>query len=235
MTTGEFAGRHPNPRDSTQQYGFGVGMGLLGAHRVVEHGGNINGFNASFIDVPDVDLTVAVLTNTEGIGADALAKRLAQAALSLPVDTARRTPPEPTVAAGASLPPSMKSQFVGHYRLHVMNAPARAALLLITERVYEEGGQLFIWSAGSAPEELVPLGHGRFADREEPGKTFDFGADSAVSVALGDTSSKDRGAAETQRTEAGTANDANKEIGWLTLRLWNQPGFVLTGSRITGP
>ena len=226
MTTGESAGRHPNPSDSTSQYGFGVGMGPLGTHRIVEHGGNINGFNASFINVPDVDLTVAVLTNTEGIGADALAKRLAEAALSLPVDSSRRTPPpEPTVSASASLPPSSTSEFVGRYRLHVMNAPARAALLTITERVYEEGGRLLIWSPGSAPEELVPLGNGRFSDRESPDKTFDFGVDSAASLALGAGSGKDRGAAETHRSEA----------GWLTFRMANQPGFVLSGGRVAGP
>jgi D-alanyl-D-alanine carboxypeptidase len=236
MTTGEFAGLHPNPSDSTRQYGFGVGMGPLGAHRMVEHGGNINGFNASFIDVPDIDLTVAVLTNTEGIGADALAKRLAQAALSLPVDTTRHTPPpEPTVSAGASLPPSVKSKFIGRYRLHVMNAPARAALLIITERVYEEGGRLLIWSPGSPPVELVPLGKERFADREEPGQTFDFGADSTASLALGASSSKDRDAAESERAEAGTARDTSAETGWLTLRMSSQPGFVLTGGRATGP
>ena len=116
MTTGEFAGLHLNPNDSTQQYGYGVGMGHLGAHRMVEHGGNINGFNASFVDVPDADLSVAVLTNTEGIGADALARRLAQAALSLPVDTATHTPPEPTLAARAPLAPAASSQYLGSYR-----------------------------------------------------------------------------------------------------------------------
>jgi D-alanyl-D-alanine carboxypeptidase len=238
MTTGEFAGRHPNPSDSTQQYGFGVGMGLLGTHRMVEHGGNINGFNASFIDVPDADLTVAVLTNTEGIGADALARRLAQAALSLPVDTTRRTPPEPTLAARASLSPSASSKYIGRYRLHVMNAPSRAAMLSITERVYVEGGRLLVWSPGAAPQELVPLGNGRFANRDEPGTTFDFGADSAASVAPGASSSKDRGTsgtAETHVDDTHDANDANKEMGWLTLRMWNQAGFVLTGSRIAGP
>jgi D-alanyl-D-alanine carboxypeptidase len=235
MTTAEFAGRHPNPGDSTQQYGFGVGMGMLGSHRVVEHGGNINGFNASFIDVPDVALTVAVLTNTEGIGADALAKRLAQAALSLPVDTARRKPPEPTVAAGPSLSPSMRSKLVGRYRLHVMNAPARAALLSITERVYEEGGRLLIWSPGSQPTELVSLGNGRLADRDDPGITFDLGADSAASVAMGASSDKDHGAAASRPTQADSAHEGNAETGWLTFRMWNQPGFVLTGSRIAGP
>jgi D-alanyl-D-alanine carboxypeptidase len=235
MTTGEFAGRHPNPRDSTSQYGFGVGMGPLGTHRTVEHGGNINGFNASFIDVPDVDLTVAVLTNTEGIGADALAKRLAEAALSLPVDSATHTPPPaPTVSAGAPLPRSATSEFIGRYRLHVMNAPARARLYTVTERVYEEGGRLLVWSPGSAPEELVPLGNGRFSDRESPDKTFDFGVDSAASLALGAGSGKNRSAAENQRAEAGAARDANTEMGWLTVRS-NQPGFVLSGERVAGP
>ena len=199
-------------------------MGLLGAHRMVEHGGNINGFNASFIDVPDVDLTVAVVTNTEGIGADALAKRLAQAALSLPVDTARHSPPEPTLAARASLTPSARSKFIGRYRLHVMNAPARAALLTVTERVYEEGDRLLVWSPGSPPRELVPLGNGRFASRDEPGTMFDFGADSASSTAMGASS-----------TDTADARGANGEIGWLTLHIWNQPGFVLSGSRISGP
>jgi D-alanyl-D-alanine carboxypeptidase len=234
MTTGEFAGRHPNPRDSTQQYGFGVGMGLLGAHRMVEHGGNINGFNASFIDVPDADLTVAVLTNTEGIGADALARRLAQAALSLPVDTTEHTPAEPTLAARATLTPSARSKYFGRYRLHVMNAPLRAALLSITEQVYEEGGRLLVWSPGSAPKELVPLGNGRFANREDPGTIFDFGADSSASVALGATSDKESGSAATRRTEANGGNEPNGAIRWLTLRIWNQPGFVLTGGRVAG-
>jgi D-alanyl-D-alanine carboxypeptidase len=235
MTTGEFAGQHPNPSDSTQQYGFGVGMGLLGTHRMVEHGGNINGFNASFIDVPDADLAVAVLTNTEGIGADALARRLAQAALSLPVDTTRHTPPEPTLAARASLPPSASSELFGRYRLHVMNAPSRAALLSITERVYEEGGRLLVWSPGSAPTELVPLGNDRFADRDQPDKTFDFGADSAASIALGDSVGKDRAAAETRGTEANDGHERHGEIRWLTVRIANQPGFVLTGGRVAGP
>jgi hypothetical protein len=234
MTTGEFAGRHLNPKDSTQQYGFGVGMGMLGTHRMVEHGGNINGFNASFIDVPDADLSIGVVTNTEGIGADALARRLAQAALSLPVDTAGRTPPEATLAARAPFTPSAGSKYLGRFRLHVMNAPARAALLSVTERVYEEGGRLLVWGPGSAPAELVPLGDGRFADRDQPEKTFDFGSDSASSIALGATSGKESGTAETREAGAGNAN-ANGEIRWLTLRMANQPGFVLTGSRIEGP
>ncbi len=235
MTTGEFAGRHPDPSDSTQQYGYGVGMGMLGAHRTVEHGGNINGFNASFIDVPDVDLGIGVVTNTEGIGADALAKRLAQAALSLPVDTADRTPPEPTRAARASLTPGATTMYLGRYRLHVMNAPSRAALYSVTETVYEEGGRLLVWSPGSPPKELVSLGNGRFANSEEPGTTFDFGADSAASVGLGAASGKDGAASDSALTQAGDAHNSRTEIGWLTFRMWNQPGFVLTGARVAGP
>jgi hypothetical protein len=101
--------------------------------------------------------------------------------------------------------------------------------------VYEEGGRLLIWSPGSPPVELLPLGKERFANREEPGNTFDFGADSAASLALGASSSKDREAAESERAEAGTARDSSAETGWLTLRMSSQPGFVLTGGRATGP
>ena len=68
----------------------------------------------------------------------------------------------------------------------------------------------------------------------QPEKTFDFGSDSASSIALGATSGKESGTAETREAGAGNAN-ANGEIRWLTLRMANQPGFVLTGSRIEGP
>jgi hypothetical protein len=84
----------------------------------------------------------------------------------------------------------------------------------------------------------VPLGNGRFANRDEPGTTFDFGADSGASVARGASSSKDRGTSDTAEThvdDTHDANDVNKEMGWLTVRMWNQPGFVLTGGRIAVP
>jgi hypothetical protein len=134
-----------------------------------------------------------------------------------------------------SLAPSVRAKLLGRYRLHVMNAPARAALLSVTERVYEEGGRLLVWSPGSPPQELVPHGNDRFATREDPGITFDFGADSTASIALGAGNAKDRAASDTARAPASESHDASEEIGWLTLRMWNQPGFVLTGGRISGP
>ena len=103
-----------------------------------------------------------------------------------------------------------------------MNAPSRAALLSITERVYEEGGRMLVWSPGSAPKELVSLGNGRFANREEPGTTYDFGADSAASLALGAPSGNTSGAADTAQIQGADAHRANPKMGWLTLRLWNQ-------------
>jgi hypothetical protein len=52
---------------------------------------------------------------------------------------------------------------------------------------------------------------------------------------MGASSDKDHGAAASRPTQADSAHEGNAEIGWLTFRMWNQPGFVLTGSRIAGP
>lgn len=73
---------HPDDRDGgdaacdTIDYGYGL---MRGTHESVAwygHGGNINGFNTWIEWLPDHDLALVVLVNTEGDHAHALAERL---------------------------------------------------------------------------------------------------------------------------------------------------------------
>lgn len=68
---------------SAQRYGFGLMTGNLRGHRVVTHNGAITGYAADVLRLPDDSLTVAVLVNTDGPVADALATDLALALLGV--------------------------------------------------------------------------------------------------------------------------------------------------------
>jgi CubicO group peptidase (beta-lactamase class C family) len=48
------------------RYGFGVGLDIIGGHRTVSHGGEIQGFAAYLETLPDDDVTFAQMINTEG-------------------------------------------------------------------------------------------------------------------------------------------------------------------------
>ena len=67
-------------------YGLGTRLGSLQGHRVYGNSGNRAGYAAILQRFPDDDLTIVVLTNTEGARLTAwdVASRLARAALALP-------------------------------------------------------------------------------------------------------------------------------------------------------
>jgi CubicO group peptidase (beta-lactamase class C family) len=73
-------------------YGMGVMLSTFGGHAEHMHEGDIAGFSAGVAAYPDDSLTVAVLTNTEGIPALRVARRLARALLGVQSDTARALP-----------------------------------------------------------------------------------------------------------------------------------------------
>jgi CubicO group peptidase (beta-lactamase class C family) len=95
-------------------YGFGLAPGLLGAHRVVQHSGGVNGFNTSQMWFPDDSLRVVVFSNTVGSNPDRLARTLASAVLGVsepapPVANAVATPLELTVLARLDSLPAQSS------------------------------------------------------------------------------------------------------------------------------
>ncbi len=51
-------------------YALGISVGELNGHKLISHGGGIQGFNASFVTFPDDHLTVVVLANTSGGAGD---------------------------------------------------------------------------------------------------------------------------------------------------------------------
>ena len=67
-----------NARPGQDGYGFGLGMGVKAGRRWIGHNGAINGFSASIKTYPQEQLTLVVLTNTDG-AADALLEALDRA------------------------------------------------------------------------------------------------------------------------------------------------------------
>jgi len=68
------------------EYGYGLMLSTVDGHRKVDHGGGINGFNASLTEFPADRVTVVVLSNTIGkdVGAGKVADKIERIALGLP-------------------------------------------------------------------------------------------------------------------------------------------------------
>ena len=57
-------------------YGFGLFPGESDGHKVIRHGGGINGFRSELAYYPDHDITIAVLSNTEASQPGRIAKQV---------------------------------------------------------------------------------------------------------------------------------------------------------------
>ena len=84
--------RMTTPQPPSDRYGFGLAMHEENGRRVVAHGGAVNGFGSTLSRYPSEDLTIAVLSNTEGDAADTLGERVARAALGVPEPQVRDLP-----------------------------------------------------------------------------------------------------------------------------------------------
>lgn len=80
-------------------YGFGLMPARLGTHVVVHHGGDVPGFSAEQLWLPDDTLRVIVFTNTLGSNPKFLADNLASAVLGLPLRTKTKVPDSVVLAA----------------------------------------------------------------------------------------------------------------------------------------
>jgi len=58
-------------------YGYGWGLGNLRGSKMIHHGGNINGYSAMEIWLPDEDVFVSMLTKRDDFSPDGLAYKLA--------------------------------------------------------------------------------------------------------------------------------------------------------------
>ena len=73
------------------RYGLGVGVSTVNGHRVLEHGGEVSGFTAENIVMPDDKIAVVVLTNQDAAEAASEIGNQVTAAVLLTLTT-RRTP-----------------------------------------------------------------------------------------------------------------------------------------------
>lgn len=129
-------------------YGFGLFIGDLDGHRVIGHGGGINGFVSQLSHYPDDHLTVVVLVNAETSEASALEQRVARAALGLP---------EPTIADLATSK-EQRALYAGRYQL----------MKGVTVRVFEDKGRLEAQATGQPVSELLYQGEDTFVLKADP-------------------------------------------------------------------
>jgi CubicO group peptidase (beta-lactamase class C family) len=78
-------------------YGFGTRLGNVGGHRLVGHTGSGGGFLNALVRYPDDDLTIVILTNTDGASPppSVIAARIAREVLGIAPQTIRDEPLPP--------------------------------------------------------------------------------------------------------------------------------------------
>ena len=132
----------PYAPNRTMSYGFGLGVGKLGTHARVSHGGGINGFISSLAHYPDDSLVIAVLANTSPAPSDALLDNIARVAFGMPL----RTGPDPV--ADVATTPEERAAFLGDY---VAVAPDGRRM---PGKVVERDGRLVVEITGQPPLRL---------------------------------------------------------------------------------
>jgi CubicO group peptidase (beta-lactamase class C family) len=93
-----------------QNYAFGLAVDTNGRHKVIEHGGGIEGFNTELAYYPDDKLTVVVLGNVNGGAPGDIARKVAALAQGETV----KLPGERTEI---TLDPKVLARYVGAYQL----------------------------------------------------------------------------------------------------------------------
>lgn len=166
------------PDGSNVPYGFGLETGDLRGHPIIGHDGGIFGFTSDSIYVPDRDLFVAVLTNSDSphTHPEVTSRRLAAMALGSPFPTFMRV----------AFDPRKVRPMLGTYKFKD------------TERVFGmRRGKLFTRRSDGTEADVLYAGHDRFfygpsqlswfAMREvSPGKfVFERHADGAEAIDLG--------------------------------------------------
>jgi hypothetical protein len=120
-------------------YAFGLGVETVGGHKVISHGGGIEGFNTDLTYYPEDKLTVVVLANLNGTAPGEIAKKLAAVAHG---DNVKLTSEKKEI----TLDPKLMSRYVGAYRME------SGANMLITL----DGSQLASKLGNQAPVPIYP-------------------------------------------------------------------------------
>lgn len=120
-------------------YGYGLAAWSYEGHRVLEHGGGINGFAAELLRLPDDHLIVVILSNNpeHRPGPNLLAARIAALLIGKPLDERK----------AVSVAPAVLDRYVGVYRIDATS----------TRVVTREGGHLYTQRLpGGSRNEALP-------------------------------------------------------------------------------
>jgi CubicO group peptidase (beta-lactamase class C family) len=137
-------------------YGFGLAPDTVGRHRLIGHGGGINGFISQEEYFPDDSLTVVVLANTSPAPSSGIARNAARLVLGLPLMA------RPSVPTEIALDSAQRARYVGRYALRMPDASRAPA------QVLEENGHLVLEARGQRGQ-LVAIGPDAFTLRGQPG------------------------------------------------------------------
>jgi CubicO group peptidase (beta-lactamase class C family) len=177
MAKAEGPAQHMSARDPKAAYGFAMILNSEDDHRRIGQHGSLFGYSGSLYDFPEDQLTIVVLTNTEGQNAYAITRALARAALGLP---ALPAPParQDRALADAPVPAADRTQLAGTFVLkleHVGDGLHDSfAQYRRTYRVFDDNGRLMIQALGDPPERLLKQPDGSFAIRSGPDSHIAF-------------------------------------------------------------
>jgi CubicO group peptidase (beta-lactamase class C family) len=177
MSTAEGAAAQMSPQDPRAQYGFAMILNHEEDHRRIGQHGSLLGYSGSLYDFPEDQLTIVVLTNTEGQNAYAITRALGRAILGLPALPAPAPAPAPALA-DKPVSDAERKQFAGTYVLKLDRVSANLhdsfAQYRRTYRVFDENGRLMIQPLGEAPERLLKQEDGSFAMHSSPRSHISF-------------------------------------------------------------
>ena len=126
-------------RPFKNNYAFGLAVDTVGGHKVIEHGGGIEGFNTELAYYPEDKLTVVVLGNVNGAAPGEIARKLGALAHG---ETVKLTSERKEI----TLDPKVLSRFVGAYQLN----PGASMLITL------EGSQLVSKLGNQPPAPIFP-------------------------------------------------------------------------------
>ena len=177
MSAAEGPAEHMSARDPKMHYGLALTLNHEDDHRSVGQHGSLFGYSGCLYDFLEDQLTVVVLTNTEGQNAYAIGRALARAELNLPELPKPQAQPDAPLA-GNPVSTAEGKQLTGTFVLLADKVPPTLhdsyAQYRRTYRVFDENGRLMIQPLGQGPERLLKLADGNYAMRSSPRTSISF-------------------------------------------------------------
>ena len=170
------------------QYGLALTLNHEDDHRSVGQHGSLLGYSGTMYEFPDDQLTIVVLTNTEGQNAYAISRALARSILGLPeLPKPRESGPAPALS-DKSVSTSEIQRLSGTFLLTAGAVPSNLhdsyAQYRRTYRVFNENGRLMIQALGQGAERLLKQDDGSFAMRSAARTKISFAIENEHALSM---------------------------------------------------